>query len=447
MAQHGSALIEVAPQVAPRLALGSPGAAGAGPAPTVAVVGLGYVGLPTSLAFVQAGSPVLGLEVSEHRLDSIRQGAVDLSAQDVVRLTVAVAGEELRLTTDASALRGADAVVICVPTPVDERRRPDTRALEAACATVVAHARPGQTLLLTSTTYVGTTRQLLVEPLADRGLLTGRDVFVAFAPERINPGDRSFEQAEVPRVVGGTTRACAAAALRVLAPTTERLHVVSSPEAAELTKLYENTFRAVNLAFANEMADVARHHGIDPLELVAAAATKPYGFLAHHPGPGVGGHCIPVDPHYLVAPLHEAGLAAPIAERALEAIDARPGVVAARALEILRQTAGEAPGARVLVVGMAYKPNVADARESPARAIAEALAQAGVRVDYHDPLVERVALAGGELRSVADPRPEDYDLAVVVTVHPGFEYRWLSGFGEVLDATYRTTGGRRRHLV
>jgi nucleotide sugar dehydrogenase len=367
---------------------------------------------------------------------------------------LAVSSRELRLTTDATALAEADAVIICVPTPVDDEHRPDTRALRAACATVVAHARPGQTLILTSTTYVGTTRELLVEPLVDRGLMTGTDVFVAFAPERINPGDGSFDQVDVPRVVGGTTPACTAAAMAVLQPTTELLHVVGSPEAAELTKLYENTFRAVNLAFANEMATVAAHFGIEPLELVAAAATKPYGFLAHYPGAGVGGHCIPVDPYYLLAPLRDAGVEIPIAECALEAIVERPGAVARRALDVLRDARldrledGSAGADRVLVVGMAYKPNVADARESPALTIATELAGAGVVVGYHDPYVDRVVLGDEtELHSVVAPDPDDYDLAVVVTVHPGHDYQWLADFSEVLDSTYRTPGGRSRHLV
>lgn len=414
---------------------------------TVAVVGLGYVGLPTSLALLDADVPVLGVDVSAGRLAAIRAGLVDLPAPAVARLTVAMASEQLQLTTDASALREADAVIICVPTPVDERRELDLRALEAACAAVVAHARVGQTLILTSTTYVGTTRKLLIEPLMERGLMTGTDVCVAFAPERINPGDTSFEQVDVPRVVGGATPACTAATLDVLAPTAERLHVVSSPEAAELTKLYENTFRAVNLALANEMAAIATHYGIEPVELVAAAATKPYGFLAHYPGPGVGGHCIPVDPYYLLVPLRGTGVAAPITERSLESIVRRPGLVATRALELLYEL-GVHGAARVLVVGMAYKPGVADYRESPAHAIATALAAAQAQVDYYDPWVDRVELSDGTvLGSVVAPRGVDYDLAILATVHPDGDYRWLAEFDDVLDATYRTPGGRRRHLV
>ncbi|HXE44454.1 MAG TPA: nucleotide sugar dehydrogenase, partial [Conexibacter sp.] len=262
----------------------------------VAVVGLGYVGLPTVLALHGAGADVIGIDVSEQRLQAIRSHDVDLPGGDVVRLRDALDGERLRLSSIPAGIAAADAVIVCVPTPVDAQRKPDPRALRAACAGVVEHARPGQTLVLTSTTSVGSTRELLVAPLARRRLHAGEDVAVAFAPERILPGDPTVDQHAVPRVLGGATPDCARRARALLAPTTNAIHEVSSLEAAELTKLYENTFRAVNLAFANEMAGVCTHLGLDPVEIVDAAATKPYGFLAHYPGPGVGGHCIPVDP-------------------------------------------------------------------------------------------------------------------------------------------------------
>ena len=406
------------------------------PLPQVAVVGLGYVGLPTALALHEAGLPVLGLDVSERRLADIRAGAVDLLDRDRARLGHALDSGSFRLTTGAPALADADAVIIAVPTPVDERRRPDTRALEAACTTAVEQARAGQTIVLTSTTYVGTTRDLLVEPLAARGLVAGEDVHVAFAPERINPGDPLYEQAAVPRVLGGVTPACAEAAASVLGATASTLHRVSSVEAAELTKLQENTFRAVNLALANELATAASVYGVDPLEVVDAAATKPYGFLAHRPGPGVGGHCIPVDPYYLLTPLREQGVETPVIERAMDAVADRPRQVAERALEI----AG--PGARILLVGAAYKPGVADSRCSPACQIAQQLAECGADVAYYDPLVEDA----GPARD-ADPDPSAYDLMVVAVTHPGHDYGFLDGAQHVLDATYTTPGGRVRHAL
>jgi UDP-N-acetyl-D-glucosamine dehydrogenase len=416
--------------------------------PAVAVVGLGYVGLPTALALHAAGTPVLGIDVSERRLVAIRSSAVDLPGTDVQRLEGALGDGRLRLSSIPAAVAAADAVIVCVPTPVDEQRRPDAGALRAACANVVAHARAGQTIVLTSTTYVGSTRELLVEPLAERGLRAGEDVFVAFAPERILPGDPTVEQRAVPRVVGGATARCTERTRELLAPTADRIHEVSSLEAAELTKLYENTFRAVNLAFANEMAGVSTHLGLDPVEIVDAAATKPYGFLAHYPGPGVGGHCIPVDPHYLLEPLHDDGVRAPIAEQAMEAIAERPAAVAQRALGLLRERGIEWDEATALVVGMAYKPGVADARESPGLAIAEQLLAAGVDIAYHDPRVEQVHLPGEiVLRSVPQPSPEPFDLVVVAALHDGTDRAWLAGCDHVLDATYRAGLGRHRHLV
>jgi len=414
----------------------------------VAVVGLGYVGLPTVLALHDGGADVIGIDISERRLQAIRTHDVDLPDGDVARLGRALGGERLRLGSSPAAIAAADAVIVCVPTPVDAQRKPDERALRAACAAVVEHARPGQTLVLTSTISVGSTRELLVDPLAERALQAGRDVAVAFAPERILPGDPTVDQHAVPRVVGGATPDCAHRARRLLAPTTAQIHVVSSLEAAELTKLYENTFRAVNLAFANEMAGVCTHLGIDPVEIVDAAATKPYGFLAHYPGPGVGGHCIPVDPYYLLEPLREAGVAAPIAEQAMKGIAARPAVVATRALTLLRLRGIAPPQARVVIAGMAYKPGVSDARESPGLAIAEKLERAGAQVAYHDPRVPAVRTAAGtKLRSLARPTPADADLAIVTALHADADLRWLDAFEHVLDATYRLPLDGPRHLV
>jgi UDP-N-acetyl-D-glucosamine dehydrogenase len=416
---------------------------------TVAVLGLGYVGLPTTLALREAGFPVIGLDISERRLAAIRDGDVDLLDRDRPRLTAALGSGLVALTAQPAALRLADAVIIAVPTPVDEHHAPDLAAVRAACATVVEHARAGQTLILTSTTYVGTTRDLLVAPLTERGFTVGEDVHVAFAPERINPGDALWEQATVPRVVGGVTEACVEAAVQILGATASRLHVVSSPEAAEFTKLQENTFRAVNLAFANEMAAAAGHYRLDPVEIIAAAGTKPYGYLAHYPGPGVGGHCIPVDPYYLLSPLRAAGIETPITEQAMAAVVRRPAAVADRALDLIAQRNVANEDARVLLVGVAYKPGVGDHRESPALRIGARLAQRGAQVAYHDPLVASVSFdAAGEPRhSVPVPDAADYDLVVVAVVHPGHPYGFLADAEHVLDATYRTPGGRVRHAL
>jgi UDP-N-acetyl-D-glucosamine dehydrogenase len=248
--------------------------------------------------------------------------------------------------------------------------------------------------------------------------------------------------------VGPATASCGAPAAWLLGRIASSVHLVSSPEAAELTKLYENTFRAVNIAFANEMAGVARRFGLDPVEVTDAAATKPYGFMPFYPGSGVGGHCIPCDPHYLLQGLRERRGEAPIVEQSMEAIARRPGKVAMRAARILAEDAKPGIPPRVLVVGAAYKPGVMDVRESPALEILSTLQRLGAAVSFHDPLVKVLELSPDlTLLSVSKPKPSDYDLVVVVTVHPGADYSWLTECRQVLDCTYRTPGGRRRHVL
>ena len=293
----------------------------------VAIVGLGYVGLPTALAINASGRSVLGLDVSENRLAVIRSRQADLLDSDKVRLTSALEDPSFMISTDLSQLAQAAAVVVCVPTPVDPYLVPDLGILRAACASVVEFAVPGQLLMLTSTTYVGSTRDLLAVPLAAKGLIPGRDVFVAFSPERINPGVDAFSHEDVPRVVGGVTPACGEAAEALLRASTKLVHVVPSADVAEMTKLVENTFRAVNIALANEFADICHGLGMEVMDVIDAASTKPYGFMPFTPGPGVGGHCIPCDPHYLLWQLRKARVTAPVIEHAMAGIagQAPPG--------------------------------------------------------------------------------------------------------------------------
>jgi UDP-N-acetyl-D-glucosamine dehydrogenase len=336
-----------------------------------------------------------------------------------------------------------------VPTPVDGSREPDLTALRAACASVVEHARAGQTIILTSTTYVGTTTELLTEPLRARGLRAGTDVFVAFSPERIDPGNPDHLQRETPRVVGGATAACAERAAWVISQLTDVVYLVSSPGAAEATKLYENIFRAVSLALANEFADACGALGLDPIEVTLAAGTKPYGFLGAFPGPGVGGHCIPCDPHYLLWQLGSQGRTAPLIRQAMAAIEERPLLVARRAAEELTGAGGTGlAGARVVVVGASYKAGVRDLRESPALPLMSHLISAGAEVSYYDPLIPLVRLPGGrELVSVSGPRGGDYDLAIIHTLHPGTGYEWVAACPHVLDATYQFDAAPHRAVV
>lgn len=402
----------------------------------VGIVGLGYVGLPTALAIAESGVAVLGCDISESRIAAIKAQRVDLLAGDLMSLNRLLDTDLLTLSTEVCGLAAVDTVLICVPTPVDTHLVPDLTALRAACATVVDAARPGQTIVLTSTTYVGCTRELLVEPLARRGLVAGRDVFVAFSPERIDPGSPAHVPERTPRVVGGVTDACAVRATRTLVRSAASVHQVSSPEAAELTKLLENTFRAVNIALANEFSDVAKNFDVDVMEVISAAATKPYGFMPFRPGPGVGGHCIPCDPHYLLWQLKATRLPSPVTEAAMASIASRPQAVVNRAQELLAEEGRPLAGSRILLVGVAYKPAVADVRESPALHILEELHRRGAEVAFTDPMVESVWTESGHLARETDPAQDDWDLVIAHTLHPAADHTWLSAVPLLLDAAY-----------
>ncbi len=400
---------------------------------TIGIIGLGYVGLPTAIAFAGAGHTVIGCDVSEGRLADIKAGRADLLDLDRERLAGHLDSDTFLLTTNLSTLSAADVVVVCVPTPIDSHLMPDLTALRAACASAVAAARPGQTIVLTSTSYIGCTRELLAGPLAERGLRVGQDVFVAFSPERIDPGNMIHPHETVPRVVGGVTEACRESAASVLRRVSPSVHEVGSPEAAEAAKLLENTFRAVNIAFVNEFADACQELGLDVVEVIDAAATKPFGFMPFYPGPGVGGHCVPCDPHYLLWQLRARRASLPLTESAMSAIALRPRKVAARAREVLLESGRPLAGARVLIVGVTYKPGVQDVRESPALEVMAELDRGGARVDYFDPLVPRM----DDRVSVADPTEQDWDLVLLHTQHPGVDYSWLESCSVLLDATYR----------
>jgi UDP-N-acetyl-D-glucosamine dehydrogenase len=358
-------------------------------------------------------------------------------------------------TDSVEAVQRADLVLIGVPTAVDRQGRPDQEMLRLTCESVVEQARAGQTFVLTSAGAVGTTRELLVQPLAERGLHAGEDVFVACSPDRADPGTADRDLMRTPRVLGAVTDACYAHAAELLRHISPQLHRVSSPEAAEMVKLYESTFRAVNIGLAFEMADACRAYRLDPVEVTTAASRKPFGFMAHHPSAGAGGHGVGVDPYCLVGPSRAKGAPMPLAEEALRTVAARPRRVARRAYELLQRSGRSLRDARVLVVGAAYKPGVADCEGAPAVEIITRLREEGVQVDFHDPLVPVLRIDGEPLHGVdPDPRrdgsgcgPEGYELVILVTVHPGWDYGWLRRCPAVLDCTYRhETAGRRRFL-
>ncbi|CAM3349933.1 nucleotide sugar dehydrogenase [Kibdelosporangium persicum] len=405
---------------------------------SVAVIGMGYVGLPTALGLHAGGVRVLGIDRDPDRLAAIRRRAVDLIDADHLRLAKSLGQDGFELTADLSRLAEADAVMVCVPTPVDRYLLPDLGPLQGACDTLVKYARPGQTLILTSTSFVGTTARMLVNPLIDRGFTIGTDIFVASSPERIDPGNVTHTQRETPRVLGGVTAQCTAMAAQVIEVLASQTHRVRSPEVAEMTKLYENTFRAVNIALANEFADICAGLELDPIEVIDAAATKPYGFMAFHPGPGVGGHCIPCDPHYLLWQLRETRTAAPLVNQAMTAIAERPKTVVDRVQGALSLAGKGMAGIRVLVVGVSYKPGVLDVRSSSALEIIAGLAERGAKVDYFDPLIARVTLPDGTtMDSVVRPQGTNWDLVLVHTVQPGHDYGWTADCPMLVDATYR----------
>jgi len=418
------------------------------------VIGLGPAGLPSAMALRRAGFRIVGIDTSASRLSDIRSGRAEIVDSLGDDLRSHLHDEDFVLSDRIEVVHAAAHVLICVPPTLDAQRQPSFEALKRTCAAVVQHARAGQTLVLTSTSYVGSTRELLVEPLAERGLRAGEDVFVAFSPERLDPGVREHEQARTPRVVGAASETCFARVSQLLRHIGERLHRVSSPEAAEMTKLYESTFRAVNVALACEMADACRSHQLDPIEVTDAAATKPFGFMAHHPSAGVGGPGVGVEPYYLLRPLRERGRPVTFAEEAMRTLAARPRSVAMRAHELLMRSGQRLRDARVLVVGASYKPGVADCTRSPAVEIITTLSAEGVQVDFHDPLVSTLRIDGEEVYGVdPDPRrdasgfgPEDYDLVIVVVKQPGYDYGWLARCPQVLDCTYREQAGRRRVL-
>jgi len=424
------------------------------PQPLVAVVGLSYAGLPIAMTLRRAGFRIVGIDTSTTRLNDIRSGRVELLGAQRDDLKSHLCDEDFVLTDRIEVVHAAAHVLICVPANLDAQRRPNLEALKRTCAAVVQYARAGQTLVMTSTGYVGSTRELILEPLHERGLDAGEDVFVAFSPERVNPGVPDDERMPLSRVVGAASETCFAHASELLRPLCEQLHRVSSPEVAEMAKLYESTFRAVNIALAFEMADACRVQQLDPIEVTRAAATKPFGFAAHYPSAGVGGHGIGVDPHYLLHPLRERGRPATLAEEAMRTVAARPRHVAMRAHELLLRSGKRLRDARVVVVGAAYKPGVADCCNAPASTIISSLAAEGVHVDFHDPLVPVLHVDGEEMYSVdPDPRrdasgfgPEDYDLAIVVTMQPGHDYGWLRRCPRVLDCTYSEPAGRSRLL-
>lgn len=392
-----------------------------------AVIGLGYVGLPLAIELAEAGYTVVGYDVSERVVALLMRGESHI--QDVPASHVAkhVKSGKFVATTDAAMLKTADTISIAVPTPLAKTRDPDMSYVLSASETIAAQARPGQLIVLESTTYPGTTRELLQPRLEAKGLTVGTDVFLAFSPERVDPGNPKYNTKNTPKVVGGITRACNEVATAFYTSTIDTVVPVSSPEAAELVKLLENTFRSVNIGLVNEMAIVCERLGVDVWEVIDAAATKPFGFMKFTPGPGIGGHCIPLDPHYLAWKMRSLNYKTRFIDLASEINSAMPDFVVEKIAHALNEDRKAVNGSRVLVLGIAYKRDIDDMRESPALDVMRLLEARGASVAYHDPFVASFREDGHEASSVALTKDElaKADAVVVVTDHTKVDYQFV----------------------
>jgi len=391
----------------------------------IGVIGLGYVGLPLAVEFARIGFPVTGFDLDASKVESVQNGVSyieDVPSKELARLR----GEgRIEAHSDLGKLSGCDVINVCVPTPLTKARDPDVSHLAKALEEIRRRIRSGQLVILGSTTYPGTTHELLMPMLESTGLQVGVDFSLAFAPERIDPGNREFGLREIPKVVGGETPLCAELAAKTFRAVFDRVVTVSSTQAAEMVKLLENTFRAINIGLANEVALMCDRLGLDVWEVIEAAATKPYGFMKFLPGPGLGGHCIPVDPTYLAWKMKSLNFPARFIELATDINGHMPEHVADKVSALLNLDRIAVNGSRILILGVAYKADVSDVRESPALDVVRLLAAKGAEISVHDPHVGEFVLEDGTgYKSVAlsDDLLESSDLVVIVTAHSGVDY-------------------------
>jgi UDP-N-acetyl-D-glucosamine dehydrogenase len=405
----------------------------------VAVIGLGYVGLPLAVGFARAGFRTLGIDVDTGKVEAITAGRSyiqDIPTQDVAPL---VQAGRLCATSDYGVLQECDAVSICVPTPLSKTSDPDLSYVVATADAVTEHLRPGMLIVLESTTYPGTTEEIIVPRILHNGLDVGRDVFVAFSPERIDPGRTDYTLANTPKVIGGVTPSCSDVAKALYGCIVEQVVPVSSTAAAEMVKLLENTFRAVNIALVNEVLMMCDKLDLDAWEIIEAAATKPFGFTKFTPGPGVGGHCIPLDPQYLSWKLRTLNYNARFIQLASEVNASMPAYWADRVANDLNEAGLAVNGSRVLVLGVAYKPDVGDVRESPALEIIRWLEAKGARVSFHDPLVTSLREEGLDtpFTELTTGALAAADCTVVATNHSCYNWDWIREYARrIVDTRY-----------
>ena len=418
----------------------------------VGVVGLGYVGLPLAIEFAKAGFKVLGYDISERTVRGLGEGRSHI--QDVPSADVAdqISKGQLDVTTDESRLRDCDAVSIAVPTPLSKSRDPDMSYVEAATGAIARHARAGMLVVLESTTYPGTTREVLQPRIEEHGLIVGEDIFLAFSPERVDPGNPTWHTKNTPKVVGGVTAACTEVASALYSACIDTVVPVASAEVAELVKLMENTFRAVNIGLVNEMAIVCDKLGVNVWEVIDAAATKPFGYMKFTPGPGIGGHCIPLDPLYLAWKMRTLNYRTRFIDLASDINSEMPEYVVRRVARALNDFRKPVRGSRILVLGVAYKKDIDDMRESPAHEVMRMLVERGADISYHDPHVPRFVEHELTHHSVAltSQRLAESDAVVIVTDHSSVDYQAVADHGQLVidarNAMARTRKGKA-HVV
>jgi UDP-N-acetyl-D-glucosamine dehydrogenase len=413
----------------------------------VGVVGLGYVGLVEAMEFARAGFATTGFDVDADRVRRVQTAQsylVDVTDED---LRPAVASGKLTATGDMSRLSEVDAILICVPTPLGKTRAPDLSYIVSAVDSIRQRLRPGQLIVLESTTYPGTTLEVVLPALESTGLKVGTDFYLCFSPERINPGDKSFTPGQIPRILGGVTPSCVAQAADLYAKIAPKVVVVSSTQAAEMVKLLENTFRAVNIGLVNELALMCRSLGVDVWEIIRAAATKPFGFMPFYPGPGLGGHCIPIDPLYLSWKARVTGFEPRFIELAHQVNTSMPRVVLSIVIDTLNVRGRSLKGSTVLVLGVSYKRDVNDARESPAVEIMAELWKRGATVQYHDPFVPALEVAGRPFESVPleDVTLAGADCVLITTDHSEIDYDRVVARAAVVVDTRNATRDVVRH--
>jgi len=383
----------------------------------VAILGLGYVGLPLAVAFAEAGLHVIGIDVDQNKLDALTSGESYVEDVRGERVQFLLAEKMLRVTDDYRSLHEAGATIICLPTPLDEHKEPDLSAIVAGSEAVAQHLAPGTLVILESTTYPGTTREVLLPIFERHGRRVGKDFHLAFSPERIDPGNTLFNVSKTPRIVGGVTAECTRRAEELYSNVTQQVYSVSAPESAELAKLLENIFRSVNIALANELAILCHRMGIDVWEVIEAAGTKPFGFMPFYPGPGLGGHCIPIDPFYLSWRARSFDMNTEFVELAGRVNVGMADYAFNRIAGALNSQKRAVNGSRVLILGVSYKPNVSDLRESPSLRILQLLIEAGAEVAYHDSHVPHLPDRGLSSVELSKEELVRADCVVIATNH------------------------------